>query len=212
MKRMKRVIMLFVALFTATALAIGGLFAAWLSGAHIPLASGATYLRVEKLAPISSVDKVGGGPSAPFFILLVGNDSRPGVGGARGDALHVLGVNPSLHQASMIDIPRDTCWNNDKINVGNTQGPRQQANDVGGLVGRPDLLRRRRRLRRLQRSGRRCRRRRRQRADADARLVLGRVLQPRHAAHERHSRRCRSRATATTSRRATSCARTTKDS
>ena len=35
----------------------------------------------------------------------------------------------------MLDIPRDTCWNGDKINVGNTQGPRAQANDVGGLVG-----------------------------------------------------------------------------
>jgi LCP family protein required for cell wall assembly len=67
--------------------------------------------------------------------LLIGNDLRPGVGGARGDALHVLGVNPAKHQATMLDIPRDTCWNGDKINVGNTQSPRVQANDVGGLVG-----------------------------------------------------------------------------
>src|SRR5258708_5200389 len=102
---------------------------------HIPLAAGATYLTVEKLAPLSGVDRVGGGPSKPFFILLVGNDSRPGVGGARGDALHLLGVNPAKHQATMLDIPRDTCWNGDKINAGNTQGPRAQANDVGGLVG-----------------------------------------------------------------------------
>ena len=35
----------------------------------------------------------------------------------------------------MIDIPRDTCWQGDKINVGNTQGPRAQADDVGGLLG-----------------------------------------------------------------------------
>jgi LCP family protein required for cell wall assembly len=35
----------------------------------------------------------------------------------------------------MLDIPRDTCWNGDKINAGNTKGPRQQAIDVGGLVG-----------------------------------------------------------------------------
>ena len=59
----------------------------------------------------------------------------PGVGGARGDALHVLGVNPAKHQATMIDIPRDTCWAGDKINVGNTRGPRAQADDVGGLLG-----------------------------------------------------------------------------
>jgi len=104
---------------------------------HVPLASGATYLRVEKIAGLSSADRVSGGPSAPFFILLVGNDSRPGVGGARGDALHVLGVNPAKHAATLLDIPRDTCWNGDKINAGNTVSPRKQADDVSGLVGVP---------------------------------------------------------------------------
>jgi LCP family protein required for cell wall assembly len=68
---------------------------------------------------------------------LVGNDERPGVGGARGDALHLLGVNPATKTATMLNIPRDTCWQGDKINVGNTHGPRAQANDVGGLVGVP---------------------------------------------------------------------------
>jgi LCP family protein required for cell wall assembly len=122
---------------TAFVMACVGISAAWLAGVHVPLASGATYLRVAKVAPASLADAVGGAPGSHFFILLVGNDSRPGVGGARGDALHVLGVNPGLHRASMIDIPRDTCWNGDKINAGNTQGPRQQANDVGGLLGVP---------------------------------------------------------------------------
>src|SRR5689334_23023786 len=116
-------------------LAIGGLFAAWMAGIHVPVASGATYLRVAKVQPLATANRASGTPTGHFFILLVGNDSRPGVGGARGDALHVLGVNPRLHKASMIDIPRDTCYNGDKINVGNTQGPRQQANDVSGLLG-----------------------------------------------------------------------------
>jgi len=133
--RVKRILLAFAGVTTAFVLGCMGIFAAWLAGVHVPVASGATYLRIEKIAPLTAADRVGGGPSAPFFILLVGNDSRPGVGGARGDALHVLGVNPKLHQATMIDIPRDTCWNGDKINVGNTQGPRTQANDVGGLVG-----------------------------------------------------------------------------
>jgi len=136
-KRLRRVFLAIVAALTALLLAVAGLFAAWLSGAHIPFATGVTYLRVDKIAPVAASDRVGGGPSAPFFVLLVGNDSRPGVGGARGDALHLLGVNPALHKASMIDIPRDTCWNGNKINVGNTQGPRQQANDVSGLTGIP---------------------------------------------------------------------------
>ena len=134
-RRVKRVLIALACTTTAVTVACAGIFAMWLSGMHVPIASGATYLRVEKIAPLSSADRVVGGPTAPFFILLVGNDSRPGVGGARGDALHVLGVNPAKHEASMIDIPRDTCWNGDKINVGNTQGPRQQANDVGGLIG-----------------------------------------------------------------------------
>jgi LCP family protein required for cell wall assembly len=135
--RTKRILLAFAGATTAFVMACVGISAAWLAGVHVPIASGATYLRVAKVAPTSVADEVGGAPGSHFFILLVGNDSRPGVGGARGDALHVLGVNPRLHRASMIDIPRDTCWNGDKINVGNTQGPRQQANDVGGLLGVP---------------------------------------------------------------------------
>jgi LCP family protein required for cell wall assembly len=136
-RRTKRILLGLAGATTAFVIACAGISAAWLAGIHVPLASGATYLRVAKVAPISAADTVGGAPDSHFFILLVGNDSRPGVGGARGDALHVLGVNPLLHRATMIDIPRDTCWNGDKINVGNTQGPRQQANDVGGLLGIP---------------------------------------------------------------------------
>src|SRR5207245_1534775 len=120
---------------TAVVVGCAGMVASWLAGWRVPLVSGATYLRVEKITPIGIANRAAGGPTQPFFVLLVGNDSRPGVGGARGDALHVLGVNPALHQASMLDIPRDMCWQGQKINVGNTQGPRVQANDVGGLLG-----------------------------------------------------------------------------
>jgi LCP family protein required for cell wall assembly len=134
-RKVKRVLLALAGATTALVLACVGISAAWLAGVHLPIASGATYLRVEKISPLSSTDRVGGGPTSPFFILLVGNDSRPGVGGARGDALHVLGVNPAMHQATMIDIPRDTCWNGDKINVGNTKSPRAQADDVSGLLG-----------------------------------------------------------------------------
>jgi LCP family protein required for cell wall assembly len=134
-RRTKRALIALAGVTTAVVLGCVGIFAAWMAGVHVPIASGATYLRVEKVTPLAAADRVAGGPTTPFFILLVGNDSRPGVGGARGDALHVLGVNPAKHQATMIDIPRDTCWAGDKINVGNTHGPRAQANDVGGLLG-----------------------------------------------------------------------------
>ncbi len=135
MRRMKRIALFVGASVTAFVVGCTALFAAWMAGVHVPIASGATYLRVEKLPAVAKADRVGGGPTAPFFILLIGNDSRPGVGGARGDALHLFGVNPALHQATMLDIPRDTCWQGDKINVGNTHSPRAQADDVGGLVG-----------------------------------------------------------------------------
>jgi LCP family protein required for cell wall assembly len=134
---LRRIVLGTGAFVTAIVLACSAIVTAWLAGVHVPLASGATYLTVEKLSTTSSANRSTQGPSAPFFILLIGNDNRPGVGGSRGDALHVLGVNPKLHQASMLDIPRDTCWNGDKINVGNTQSPRQQANDVSGLLGVP---------------------------------------------------------------------------
>jgi LCP family protein required for cell wall assembly len=134
-RRVRRILIGLGALFSVAMLAIGGLFAAWMAGIHVPVASGATYLRVAKVQPLATANRASGTPTGVFFVLLVGNDSRPGVGGARGDALHLLAVNPGQKKASMLDIPRDTCWNGDKINAGNTRGPRQQANDVGGLVG-----------------------------------------------------------------------------
>ena len=47
-------------------------------------------------------------PGAPFFILLVGNDGRPGLEGIRGDAIHLVGVNPAERRATILNIPRDT--------------------------------------------------------------------------------------------------------
>jgi len=122
-----------VVVFTLTVVSLG---AAWLAGYKVPLASGATYIKVQKLA--STEADAAAGPTTPFFILLVGNDDRPGVGGARGDALHLVGVNPKLHKATMLDIPRDTCWAGDKINAANANGGAPaQAAAVGGLIGVP---------------------------------------------------------------------------
>jgi LCP family protein required for cell wall assembly len=134
-RRLRKALLALAAFATALVLTCGGIVAAWVAGYRVPLASGTTYLRVAKVAPLQSANRASGTPNGPFFILLVGNDDRPGVGGARGDALHLVGVNPAKHRASMLDIPRDTCWQGDKINVGNTRGPRAQAQAVGGLVG-----------------------------------------------------------------------------
>jgi anionic cell wall polymer biosynthesis LytR-Cps2A-Psr (LCP) family protein len=107
MSRVRRALLVCSALVCTAVLGCTGLFAAWLAGIRVPIASGATYLRVQKVSPLAGANRIADAPGAPFFILLVGNDSRPGVGGARGDALHVMGVNPKLKQASMLDIPRE---------------------------------------------------------------------------------------------------------
>jgi polyisoprenyl-teichoic acid--peptidoglycan teichoic acid transferase len=132
--RLRRTLMATGTLFVALVIGMTALSAAWVAGYKVPLASGATYLRVQKLIHSGDAER-SGAPNSPFFVLLVGNDSRPGVGGARGDALHLVGVNPQLRKATILDIPRDTCWNGDKINAANAQGggPAQAA-AVGGLI------------------------------------------------------------------------------
>lgn len=44
----------------------------------------------------------------PVFIAIIGTDDRPGVAGARADAVHVVGINPAERRATVINIPRDT--------------------------------------------------------------------------------------------------------
>ena len=134
-RAIRRTLLVAGATVTALAVAVFAIAASVLAGVRLPVVSGTTYLQVAKISSGATANRVAGQLTHPFYVLLVGNDSRPGVGGARGDALHVLGVNPALHEASMLDIPRDMCWQGEKINVGNTQGPRVQADDVGGLLG-----------------------------------------------------------------------------
>ncbi len=57
---------------------------------------------------------------------------------APGDALHLVGVNPATNTATMLNVPRDTCWQGDKINRAHGRsGPRGMANALGELVGVP---------------------------------------------------------------------------
>jgi LCP family protein required for cell wall assembly len=130
----RRIVLGTVALVVLVVAALGGLTAAWLAGVRVPLASGATYLEIQKLAAADNA----GAPTGMFFIALVGSDFRPGVGGARGDALHVVGVNPATHIATILNVPRDTCWQGGKINRAHAQdGPRGMANALGELTGVP---------------------------------------------------------------------------
>ncbi len=80
-------------------------------------------------------------PNKPVFMLVMGNDGRSGSEGARGDALHLVGINPAQGKGTILDIPRDTYVpvpgrGRTKINEAHvTGGPALQARAVGDLVG-----------------------------------------------------------------------------
>ena len=93
-----------------------------------------------------------GGPQQPFFALVLGTGARsddpsqspddPGL----ADAIHVIGVNPALKSATLLDIPRDTEGpGGAKINsyiVNNPGGNdlRAEADAVSSVVGVPHHL------------------------------------------------------------------------
>jgi LCP family protein required for cell wall assembly len=107
-----------------------------------PLAKGRTVIRVDKIAATSEAHFTGA-PDQPVVILAIGNDGRPGVDGARGDAIHLIGVNPAAGKATILDIPRDTYvpipgHGRDKINAAFTYGgPELEAAAVSQLTGVP---------------------------------------------------------------------------
>lgn len=79
-------------------------------------------------------------PGQVVFVLVMGHDARPGQTEPRGDALHLIGLNPGAGRATILNIPRDTYVDvgggMDKINTGHlTGGPVRQAQLVGALVG-----------------------------------------------------------------------------
>jgi LCP family protein required for cell wall assembly len=80
-------------------------------------------------------------PDKPVFALVIGNDGRPGDATTRGDALHLIGINPGQGRATILDIPRDTYipipgHGRDKINSAHvTGGAQAQARAVESLVG-----------------------------------------------------------------------------
>lgn len=113
------------------------------------LASAAVAVtRVGATQPAVEITKVGEAsfdntPGAPFFAAVVGHDGRPGLEGERGDALHVVGVNPAEGRATILNIPRDTYGEipgrgRDKINAAYLLGgPTLQSEALARLTGAP---------------------------------------------------------------------------
>jgi LCP family protein required for cell wall assembly len=111
--------------------------AAWLNGVRLPYASGTVWFQVTKTA---SADYTAA-PDRPVFILAIGNDGRPGETSTRGDAIHLIGVNPVTRQATILDFPRDTGMpipghGTDKVNISHVYGgAKLQAETIGNAVG-----------------------------------------------------------------------------
>jgi LCP family protein required for cell wall assembly len=79
----------------------------------------------------------------PIFILLLGSDSRPGTPMTKGrsDSIHILGINPAQHRATVFGIPRDSyvplsTGGTDKINAAMpVGGPEAEMKTVENLTG-----------------------------------------------------------------------------
>lgn len=100
----RRAVALVVVLPVLAGMVFGGLVtAAWLV-VRPGLAGGTTWLKVAKTGEAH----FSGAPTQPFFFLAVGNDGRTGDTSVRGDALHLVGVNPAQGSATVLDIPRDS--------------------------------------------------------------------------------------------------------
>jgi LCP family protein required for cell wall assembly len=95
------------------------------------------WFAVTKTAAADSTPR----PDQPVFLLAIGNDGRPGDTVTRGDAIHLIGVNPATGQATILDFPRDTGMQIpghglDKVNASHAEGgARLQAETIGNTVG-----------------------------------------------------------------------------
>jgi LCP family protein required for cell wall assembly len=119
------------------ALALAGSFVLWLNGVRLPYASGSVWFSVTKNASADYTPA----PGKPVFLLAVGNDGRPGDTSTRGDAIHLIGVNPTLRKATILDFPRDTGLpipghGVDKVNSSHVDGGAAlEAQTLGNAVG-----------------------------------------------------------------------------
>jgi LCP family protein required for cell wall assembly len=108
------------------ALLAGILSAAW-TLLSPSFAAGETYLDIQKFAESKFTD---GAPTAPFFFLALGNDSREANVNGLGDSIHVIGINPTTMHGTMFNVPRDTeAPDGGKINAFHSNG------GLPGIVG-----------------------------------------------------------------------------
>lgn len=122
------------------------LMVAWVAGTALGTAPGTPTATA---APLFQLQQAHAGyvppldGSEPIFILLLGSDARPGeeITGQRADSIHLVGINPEKHQASILGFPRDAWvsipgYGMNKINAAMTAGgPQLVVETVESLTG-----------------------------------------------------------------------------
>lgn len=109
----------------------------WLAGVQVPGASASRWWSITKTANADYTPS----PTGPVFLVVIGNDGRTGDTVTRGDAIHLIGINPALRQGTILDIPRDTGMEipgqgMDKVNAAHALGgPRLSADTIAAAVG-----------------------------------------------------------------------------
>lgn len=98
----------------------------------------------------ASTDKAAGAETEPFYVLIVGNDSRTGTveidkadyadGAGRSDTIMLARIDPTTYQITLVTVPRDTTVDIDgyanKINeVYRISGIEALAKEVESLTG-----------------------------------------------------------------------------
>jgi LCP family protein required for cell wall assembly len=79
----------------------------------------------------------------PIFILALGSDARPGqdIQHQRSDSIHLIGVNPALHRATVLGFPRDSWvpipgFGTNKINTAMSDGgPNLMVSTIENITG-----------------------------------------------------------------------------
>ena len=117
-----------------------------LVGLSLALGPGVMHGMAARQAPVFEIHKVDEAhfnpvAGGPIFLLVLGNDARPGEVISRADGIHLIGVNPGAGRATILNIPRDTYTaipghGTDKINAAHVYGgPELMAAAVANLVG-----------------------------------------------------------------------------
>ena len=128
-------------------LAVFLVLSAWLAGTALgsigvtPHAAGAPLLEIGRAHADFGPTLDG---TKPIFVLVLGSDARPGTPMDHGlsDSIHILGINPAAHRATLYGIPRDSyvplaTGGTDKINAamppGGVPGELQTVENLTGI-------------------------------------------------------------------------------